>query len=96
MHCIPLVYLTSGSATEYEYLIGASVSEPHTSELAGRFSIYMYVWYVRDSVYLHPAPICAGCNISILHVGCKPLALLHKTRQETGLAGRKAEQWEPT
>ena len=36
--------------------------EPHTSELAGGFSICMYVRYVRDSVYLYdlfkrrPAP----------------------------------------
>ena len=49
----------------YAILIGASVSEPHTGELAGGFSICMYVRYVRyirDSVYLYdlfkrrPAP----------------------------------------
>ena len=57
--------LTS-SALLHRIFIGASVSELHTGELAGRFSICiyicMYVRYVRDSVYLydlfkrHPAP----------------------------------------
>ena len=41
------------------HVIGASVREPHASELAGGFSICIYVYYVRDSVYLfkrRPAP----------------------------------------
>ena len=47
-------------------VIGVSMNEPHTGNLAGGFSIciyiHVYVWYVRDSVYLYdlfkqrPAP----------------------------------------
>ena len=40
------------------YIIGASVSEPHTSESNGRFSLYIYIYVyiyasyvVRRSVY---------------------------------------------
>ena len=47
------------------------------------YVICIYVRYVRDSVYLHPAPFVRDA-IFPLHVGlCKPL--LHKTHQETGL-----------
>ena len=47
-------------------VIGASLSEPHTSELAGGFSICTYGTYVIPYIYI--LPICARYNISILHV----------------------------
>ena len=59
-------------------MIGARSRSPHTCELAGRFSIRTVRTWFRIST---SCPICAWC---ILHV------LLHKTRQETGLAGQKS------
>ena len=76
----------------YLFLIRVSMSEPHTSELAGGFStcIYMYVCTVRTWFRMSiSCPICARCEY--FHIACMLVNVNHCcTRLVKRLAGQKS------